>query len=356
MPKPDLTFASDALYLRPLVETDLPTTREWRNASRKWFLDSSEITEAGHRAWFESYLKRDNDVVLMAVCAKTGELLGQLAIYGIGRDERTEVFKAEFGRLLVAPSRRGFGVGTEAVKLAVKASSRAGIRELQLDVFSNNVSALRAYSRNGFVAMIDIPMGEGKVVTRMVRRDWEVWTRPEAKKIDSFWTASPMERAHRAALAKAIAPHLTGCASILEVGCGTGLMMEALGSVVRFSRRVGCDTSEAMLSIAVDRVKGAAFCVGDAFHLQFPEGEFDAVICIEVLSHLPSIRRPLLEMARVAKKAIAFTVWEELPPTWSGAIHRAVSAGEVLAVLPQAQRQERMPGSPSRLWTWRREA
>ena len=83
----------------------------------------------------------------------------------------------------------------------------------------------------------------------------------------------------------------------LEVGCGTGLIMQR---VERFARSVqGVDLSPGMLSHAKDR--GLSVQQASATDLPFADHSFDVVYSFKVLAHVPQIDQALSEMARVTR-------------------------------------------------------
>lgn len=83
----------------------------------------------------------------------------------------------------------------------------------------------------------------------------------------------------------------------LEVGCGTGLIMERVRP--RAQRVVGVDISPGMLRLAMDR--GLEVVQGDATALPFDDGEFDLVYSFKVLAHVQDIDQALREMVRVTR-------------------------------------------------------
>lgn len=85
--------------------------------------------------------------------------------------------------------------------------------------------------------------------------------------------------------------------SVLEVGCGTGLVMQR---VARFAARVqGIDVSPGMLAHA--RLRGLDVHEGSATALPFADGEFDVVYSFKVLAHIDPVAPALAEMARVTR-------------------------------------------------------
>jgi ubiquinone/menaquinone biosynthesis C-methylase UbiE len=87
-------------------------------------------------------------------------------------------------------------------------------------------------------------------------------------------------------------------ARLLDVGCGTGNLLERLGG--RFEC-AGCDPAEEMLRRAHTRNPGVELKVAAAEALPFEDGRFDAVLCIEVVRYLADPGPALRELARVLR-------------------------------------------------------
>jgi ubiquinone/menaquinone biosynthesis C-methylase UbiE len=83
----------------------------------------------------------------------------------------------------------------------------------------------------------------------------------------------------------------------LDVGCGTGLIMQGLNGVA--SGITGVDLSQGMLGLAKKR--GFQVAQGVAGNLPFADESFDLVYSFKVLAHVPEIREALAEMSRVLK-------------------------------------------------------
>lgn len=86
-------------------------------------------------------------------------------------------------------------------------------------------------------------------------------------------------------------------AHVLEVGCGTGLLLERLASVARSAK--GIDLSPGMLERA--RARGLDVVEGSATAIPFADASFDFVCSFKVLAHVPAIESALEEIRRVTR-------------------------------------------------------
>lgn len=84
---------------------------------------------------------------------------------------------------------------------------------------------------------------------------------------------------------------------VLEVGCGTGLILREIAPVAKTA--VGLDISRKMLAQARDR--GLNVLQGSAHRLPFADESFDTVVSFKVLAHVREIQEAMDEMVRVTK-------------------------------------------------------
>ncbi len=101
-----------------------------------------------------------------------------------------------------------------------------------------------------------------------------------------------------------------GC-SVLELGCGTGMLWQVNAPRVPASwSLVLTDSSEGMLAESRRRLDGLAahldLRIMDAQEIDFPDGAFDIVIANHVLYHLPRRERAIAEARRVLRPGGAF--------------------------------------------------
>lgn len=88
-----------------------------------------------------------------------------------------------------------------------------------------------------------------------------------------------------------------GGRDILEVGCGTGLLLDRIKGFARSAR--GVDLSPGMLERA--RERGLDVVEASATELPFEAASFDVTCSFKVLAHVEGIERALSEMARVVR-------------------------------------------------------
>ena len=105
-------------------------------------------------------------------------------------------------------------------------------------------------------------------------------------------------------------------ASWLDVGCGIGVVTEAVLRDAAPGRVVGMDRSTAYVAEAARRLgtERVVFDVGDAQELPYEDGTFDAVVSGLVLNFLPDPLAAVREMVRVARPGgtVSAYVWDYL--------------------------------------------
>ena len=85
---------------------------------------------------------------------------------------------------------------------------------------------------------------------------------------------------------------------VLEIGCGTGLILERTAAVAR--RATGIDLSAGMARFSAGR-KGLTVAQASATDLPFASASFDVVYSFKVLPHVPDLGAALTEIRRVLR-------------------------------------------------------
>ncbi|HYY21199.1 MAG TPA: class I SAM-dependent methyltransferase [Thermoleophilaceae bacterium] len=104
--------------------------------------------------------------------------------------------------------------------------------------------------------------------------------------------------------------------SVLDVGCGEGVLTEQWATRLGERRVVGVDLDDPKLRAEWERRRrpNLEFRPSDAATLPFPDGDFDMACAIEVLEHVPDPETTLAELSRVARRHLLVSVPRE--PLW----------------------------------------
>jgi SAM-dependent methyltransferase len=105
-------------------------------------------------------------------------------------------------------------------------------------------------------------------------------------------------------------------ASVLDVGCGEGVLVHQWAQRLGERRVVGIDLQEDSIQAgwAQRQAPNLEYQVMHAENLPFAENEFDLASAIEVLEHVPDPEHTLAEMARCAERRLLVSVPRE--PLW----------------------------------------
>lgn len=87
--------------------------------------------------------------------------------------------------------------------------------------------------------------------------------------------------------------------SVIDVGCGTGLLASRLSQELGDGVLVGCDFSHGMLVHAREHGAPVSWVQGDAQCLPFRDASADAIVSTEAFHWFPDQRRALSEFFRV---------------------------------------------------------
>jgi SAM-dependent methyltransferase len=106
--------------------------------------------------------------------------------------------------------------------------------------------------------------------------------------------------------------------SVLDVGCGEGVLTQEWAERLDHGRVVGIDLEDPKLRTEwrTRRAPNLEYRAEEATRLSFADGEFDLAAAIEVLEHVPDPETTLAEMARVADRWLLLSVPRE--PLWRG--------------------------------------
>lgn len=147
-------------------------------------------------------------------------------------------------------------------------------------------------------------------------------------------------------------------AQVLDVGCGAGLLSEALA--LEGARVVALDLAPELLNVA--RLHGLESGVRVDYRQQSVEslatempGQFDAITCMEMLEHVPDPAAIIVACARLLKPGgqLFVSTLNRTPAAFALAI---VGAEYIARLLPKGTHQYRDFIRPSELAAWLRAA
>jgi len=299
------------LRMRPTEATywDGSYVSLWRNSERgrEAFFDARVVTPDSHIAWVQS--KPPNDLVWMA------ELNNARTVGMAGIIVDVAARTGEAGRFFIDNARRGQGLGLELHELVLAFGFGVlRLNSMWLDVRKGNLSGIKCCQRAGWREVgVDLEghvhPGGPVVHMQITEAEWRsvmsAWDRPGAAlEIDAYWQ-SDGELVARRMITSDLARHIVP-GDVLEVGCGSGLIYEALRDAGLLEGRVyrGCDPSREMLKIARRRYPGVEFSTMDSW--QEPTAN---VLSIHVLQHLADYRPALSELLRAAQKLLYIVSW-----------------------------------------------
>ncbi len=98
-----------------------------------------------------------------------------------------------------------------------------------------------------------------------------------------------------------IAKNLPPASILLDIGCGGGLLTNALAKLGHTV--TGIDISEKSLEVAraQDKTATVRYLTANAYSLPFPDNSFDAISAMDLLEHVESPHLVIAEAARVLK-------------------------------------------------------
>lgn len=141
---------------------------------------------------------------------------------------------------------------------------------------------------------------------------------PTGNTYDKYGSANPVVRRLMAGFESALDElwDLAAPRSVVDVGCGEGVLTERWAERLGDGRVVGVDLEDPRLRAEWQRRDrpNLELLAGEATSLPFAEGELDMATAIEVLEHVPDPGVTLAEMARVARRWLLASVPRE--PLW----------------------------------------
>jgi 2-polyprenyl-3-methyl-5-hydroxy-6-metoxy-1,4-benzoquinol methylase len=141
---------------------------------------------------------------------------------------------------------------------------------------------------------------------------------PTGNTFDKYGSSNPVVRRLMTVFERSLDELFTRAApaSVLDVGCGEGVLTKRWADRLDTGRVVGIDLEDPQLRAewAARERPNLEFRATSAHALPFTDAEFELVTAIESLEHIPNPERTLAEMARVTARHLLVSVPRE--PLW----------------------------------------
>ena len=135
---------------------------------------------------------------------------------------------------------------------------------------------------------------------------------------DKYGSKNPVVKRLMAGFERSLAELFERAApsSILDVGCGEGVLTHKWAGAIAPGRVVGIDLEDPAIQAEWEqrRAPNLEYRVMKAENLPFDDGEFELAAAIEVLEHVPDPEHTVAEMARAASRHLLVSVPRE--PLW----------------------------------------
>lgn len=137
---------------------------------------------------------------------------------------------------------------------------------------------------------------------------------------------------------------------ILDVGCAGGFMSEAIAK--KGASVTGIDPAQDAIAAAREHAAGSGldvrYNIGVGEELPYDDGEFDAVVCVDVLEHVADLSQTISEISRVLKPGGTFA-YDTINRNPIARFATITIAEDVLRLLPQGTHDPNMYIRPSEL-------
>ena len=149
-----------------------------------------------------------------------------------------------------------------------------------------------------------------RLLEKKKRRDFELeWEEHREKKMTRTWGFEAQKRLEQLFLETDSSPDEISQLTILDAGCGNGLLTGAIASLG--AKVIGVDIIDNLELITKERRKPDTlfFLHADIQNLPFKESSFDLIISNGVLHHTPDTKNSFLQLAKLVKPGGKFYVW-----------------------------------------------
>ena len=145
----------DALTFRPATTKDLPTLHQFEQGVIKAERPFNPTLKAGKVHYYDLETLLNNPYAIIIVGELDGVIItsGYVKILTAKPQFKFEQY-AYMGFMYVLPEYRGKGVNKRLLNELIAWAKTRGIQEVRLDVYEENMPAVRAYEKRGFKKLL----------------------------------------------------------------------------------------------------------------------------------------------------------------------------------------------------------
>ena len=143
---------------------------------------------------------------------------------------------------------------------------------------------------------------------------------------DAFWGQQYVDRIHELMLGAVTGSSTPVPSDVLDVGCGTGRLLEKAGVLWPAARLLGVDPAPGMIEVARRRIPKATAEVAGAEALSLPDVSVDLVLSCVSLHHWKDRGQGLRETARVLRPGGRLCLADITVPTWVSRLFHGIKA------------------------------
>lgn len=147
---------------------------------------------------------------------------------------------------------------------------------------------------------------------RVTYKQWATWQEKSPEQLEKYVKSSNLAK-EQIAQWLMCEPFSGSAFSLLDVGCGPGLMRDLLDRFPTLGQNViytGVDQSEAAIASARKRfVDKGEFLVKDALHDELPQGPFDVILINAVVEHIPGYETLVEKCLRLRPKVFVLSTF-----------------------------------------------